>query len=703
MKIFQNLSKFRFYKDLFYKEEFEGDKLVNQIRVYFLFVLLFLAFAKAGFFKNFVVTKSLGFTIVLIAAALLYSVVLYLLYRKNIYHPIIKFISVTIDITLVTLSVYSYKLEPYHEYAQIYYLGRFAILYIFIIFTILRYNFTLSLYSGVLAGVEYYFLVIRDNYMTDLTFSFVGPDKITYYAKFVRSEAILKVVYLVLAGAVLGLLALKVKNLVVGSIVREQEKNELLVENKIFDAINMENKKYLDNINEGLILVDSNFNIHDQHSKSMSKIFETLSIGGRNFVDFIYPDLLEQAGYRKELEKFLTVLFHNTISDDDMIKAINPIVDQKIDFVDKHGEIREKTISATFHRIYNDNNDVEDIMVIFEDRTKIVEAQKELLESRNKHESEVEAIACILKIDPETLRDFVEQSDKILNQIETMIDKLNDTEVLNKLFREVHSIKGLARTFGFRNIADLSHKLEDILVDIRDHNKIIDGKINEQVRDSVDKILYEFYSIKDLNTKFKKFISTSIECRSNERSDTNKLNTFFNTLREMTSNIASKFDKEIELKIENTLTEIPIIDKLKTSIIHLVTNSIDHGIEDNFERLSKSKPTTGTITLRFCKQDNKYIIEVVDDGEGINLKRIKKKAVERNLVAEDSAETLKKAEIIRFMFKPGFSSKDKASEISGRGVGLDVVQDELKQIDGKIYVLTKKDKGTTFKIEVPVV
>jgi two-component system chemotaxis sensor kinase CheA len=385
-----------------------------------------------------------------------------------------------------------------------------------------------------------------------------------------------------------------------------------------------------------------------------------------------------------------------------MIMEINPLVNQTIKLLNQDGAIVKKVISASFYRIFSDENDkVEDVMVIFEDKTKIVKAEKELLESRNKNESEVELVAGILKIDPETLREFVEQSDGILHQVESWKPELSDPEILNKTFREIHSIKGLARTLGFRNIEKTSHSLEEVLVDIRDKRKKITAKTQQVVEERIALIFAEFDKIKDLNLKFKNFINTSIETRSSDRNEYKKLNSFFDTLREMTTDLAKKFDKEIILNIENSILDLPLVDKLKSSIIHLVTNSIDHGIEDNFERLSKSKPVEGKIVLKLDKLNEKYTIEVADDGRGIDFKKIREKAIQKKLIMND-VETLNNSDAIKLMFMPGFSSKDRASEVSGRGVGLDVVKDKLKEIQGKIFVTTRKDLGTTFKIEVPV-
>jgi two-component system chemotaxis sensor kinase CheA len=134
--------------------------------------------------------------------------------------------------------------------------------------------------------------------------------------------------------------------------------------------------------------------------------------------------------------------------------------------------------------------------------------------------------------------------------------------------------------------------------------------------------------------------------------------------------------------------------------MHLIRNAIDHGIEFPEERKKKGKKESGTITLKAYQKGNHVVVELKDDGSGIDTDRVLKKAIEKGLIDEDVE--LKEKEIIDFIFTPGFSTKDVVSEVSGRGVGMDVVKNKLSALGGFAEVETSRNAGTTFMLTLPI-
>jgi two-component system chemotaxis sensor kinase CheA len=178
------------------------------------------------------------------------------------------------------------------------------------------------------------------------------------------------------------------------------------------------------------------------------------------------------------------------------------------------------------------------------------------------------------------------------------------------------------------------------------------------------------------------------------------LQDFLNSLPNMVDLLAHDFEKHVRLEIENSLANIPFLAKIKNPIIHLLRNSVDHGIEDQFERLSRNKNATGKIVLRLSNSGSFYLIEVEDDGSGIDFEKIRKKAIEKKLIEEGNAAPAKER-LIQLIFKPSFSSRDVVTEISGRGYGLDIVKDAAETLQGKIRVQTKKGEGTKITMTIP--
>ena len=180
--------------------------------------------------------------------------------------------------------------------------------------------------------------------------------------------------------------------------------------------------------------------------------------------------------------------------------------------------------------------------------------------------------------------------------------------------------------------------------------------------------------------------------------------TVFNRFPRMIRDIAKDLNKEIELNMSGEETELDrtVIDEIGDPLIHLLRNSCDHGIEASADRKSAGKSDIGKICLRAYQSGNNVIIEVEDDGAGINIEKVKAKAIERGLITKEAAAGLSQQQIVDFLFKPSFSTADKITGLSGRGVGLDVVKTKIEQLGGSVEVETQQGKGSKFIIKLPL-
>ncbi|MDF1524675.1 MAG: chemotaxis protein CheA [bacterium] len=176
----------------------------------------------------------------------------------------------------------------------------------------------------------------------------------------------------------------------------------------------------------------------------------------------------------------------------------------------------------------------------------------------------------------------------------------------------------------------------------------------------------------------------------------------YNRLQRVSKKIAKDLGKKVNLQFVGHETELDkmIMEEMVSPLLHIVRNSLDHGIEDVEVRRSKGKPDTGNIKVSAYQQGNHVILEVEDDGKGIDLVRIKKEAVRRGDVKKDEIYT--EDEVLGFLFKPGFSTKEGVTEISGRGVGMDVVRKELEKVGGAVEIRTTVDKGTRVILTLPI-
>lgn len=178
----------------------------------------------------------------------------------------------------------------------------------------------------------------------------------------------------------------------------------------------------------------------------------------------------------------------------------------------------------------------------------------------------------------------------------------------------------------------------------------------------------------------------------------------FNRFPRMVRDVAQKAGKEVDFIVEGRETELDrtVIEEIGDPLIHLLRNAIDHGIEPPEERVALGKPPQGMVRLKAFHQENQIVITVEDDGKGMDPEKIRQKAVEKGLISADAAARLSERETFNLIFLPGFSTAKIVSDVSGRGVGMDIVRTHIEKINGVIEIETAPGKGTCFTIKLPL-
>lgn len=172
----------------------------------------------------------------------------------------------------------------------------------------------------------------------------------------------------------------------------------------------------------------------------------------------------------------------------------------------------------------------------------------------------------------------------------------------------------------------------------------------------------------------------------------------------MIRDLSKKLDKKMQLFMSGEETELDrtVVDEIGDPLMHLLRNSADHGLESSEVRVQRGKPETGSIFLNAYQEGNNVVIEVGDDGNGIDVEAVKSKAISRGTITAEQAEGMSDKEIIDLLFLPSFSTAQKVSDVSGRGVGLDVVKSKIESLSGEVEVKTKLGEGSTFIIRLPL-
>ena len=178
----------------------------------------------------------------------------------------------------------------------------------------------------------------------------------------------------------------------------------------------------------------------------------------------------------------------------------------------------------------------------------------------------------------------------------------------------------------------------------------------------------------------------------------------FNKLPRLVRDLSKELSKEIELTISGEATELDksIIDELNDPLLHILRNAADHGLESSAERQAAGKPVKGQITITAAREGNHIVITVRDDGRGIDVEKLKQSAIEKGILTESRAGEMTKRELVNIIFEAGFSTAQKITNLSGRGVGLDVVRFNIQKMKGIVEVESELGAGTTFILKIPL-
>jgi len=296
-----------------------------------------------------------------------------------------------------------------------------------------------------------------------------------------------------------------------------------------------------------------------------------------------------------------------------------------------------------------------------------------------------------LKMTP-TLRIESSRIDELLNLVgELVINKSLLLETSQTLVNRYQGVRGVLKPF----LSGL-HELP------LDPQKARNEELNTRLRQYLHDLESTFDQYQEIVQRFNQIASSLQENVTGLRMV--PIQQVFSRFPRLVRDQAQRLGKEIALEIEGVETEIDkgMVDDLFDPLIHILRNSIDHGIEPPQERLAKGKPSQGKILIKAYNEGEHVYIEVSDDGRGIDIEKVKQKAIEKGLISASGASDLSPKEILALIFLPGFSTATEVTELSGRGVGMDVVKKKIEQLGGSVSVFTARDRGTRIQVKLPL-
>ncbi len=418
------------------------------------------------------------------------------------------------------------------------------------------------------------------------------------------------------------------------------------------------------------------------------KVYDILFKPNRNFFESGNEPLL----YIRDLAEHGTIL-QSRLNTEELpaLSAINPYqcyLNWNIVFASEHNK---QQITDMFMFIIDDNDiriEEIDFADVNTDDKALVHAIQETLKSTNRShaaqiKNEIKAKYGVIK----KQMDAVLPEPAIKPELKTEENKTEIADTVKHKLEKVDYVK-----VDIKKLDELLNLIGELVINYSQvQNLIITEQRTEKNQDILNTMETFHRLTKEIQEKVMKVRMLPI-------------GPMFNQFYRFVRDTAQMANKRVKLVLSGTDTELDktLIEKITDPLRHIVRNAIDHGIEESRERNILGKPEEGTIVLSAYHKEGNVVVEIQDDGRGMNPEKILKRAIERNLIAEEDAKNLSQEQITNFIFEPGFSTADTITDLSGRGVGMDVVKNNIEQLRGTVHVLSQSGKGTTIRIIIPL-
>ncbi|MDE2433764.1 MAG: Hpt domain-containing protein [Burkholderiales bacterium] len=473
----------------------------------------------------------------------------------------------------------------------------------------------------------------------------------------------------------------------------------------------------LENMPQGVLTVMPGGVIHPEYSAYMETIFESTDIAGKNLMDLVFSNTTLGSDALSTVD----VAVGSVIGEDSMNYEFNShLLVTEFDKTMANGAV--KSLELSWSPITDDNDVVEKLMLCVRDVTEL----KRLASEAGAQKRELEIIGEILGISQEKFHEFIDSAKKFVAENRDIIQKTpnKDMDAVGLLFRNMHTIKGNARTYGLLNMTNTVHETEQVYDELRkDAEKAWEPDAMLAQLDQVEALLDEYAKINDVKLgrkgpgrrgsveKFlmveKDQVSRALELiKSAKAADseamkaalqevdqtlsligTEKIDHVLAGIIESMPSLAKELGKEppkISIEDHGIVVRTQIVGLLKNVFTHVFRNSMDHGLETAEVREAAGKSAAGHIRLNLGIQGGRLVFKLGDDGRGLAVAKIRQKAIENGVIQASDNPTPE--EIAQLIFASGFSTAEKVTEVSGRGVGMDAVRGFLQREGGDVAI-----------------
>ncbi|MDX1961491.1 MAG: ATP-binding protein [Leptospiraceae bacterium] len=448
-------------------------------------------------------------------------------------------------------------------------------------------------------------------------------------------------------------------------------------------------REVMDNLDEGLFLIQSDLTIGSKYSQALEVILEKSNLGLMKFIETIRDRIPLEKLYK--INDYLELMFQSSIHED-MVNDLNPLRE-----IELHFSENSKYLKFKLRRVMKDNEIIH-LVVTVVDITKSTLLSKEIAKTKEKTQSMMEKMFDVLHVEPAILNDFLDSCKEELNFMESVLkNEYNESylEKMNSIFRSVHSIKGDAALLGLKQLVENAHGFEDKVGSLIEKESLSQNDFVPITIElaSLEEKISEIESIVEKLSNFQKSFGAI---------DSSEL--LLKTIETQIERLVNNSEKKVSFdysEFNHKMVPLKYRKLVKDVLIQLVRNSIDHGIETTEERIASNKSETGKISIESSFGSGYIKLTFKDDGAGLNLEKIQKVALEKKLFPQDQLMKMEKAKLAELIYLPGFSTANVVTTSSGRGIGMDIVKKRVELVKGKVKLKSSKGKFCEFSILLP--
>jgi len=472
----------------------------------------------------------------------------------------------------------------------------------------------------------------------------------------------------------------------------------------------------LGTVREGLFLVDRKGRIGGTQSASLTTLLRLESPAGGTLEELLQP-IVDQKTLHAAT-KYLGLLWKDKVHED-LIESVNPLSQIEVVFSKPRKEVRY--LSFSFRRARDPAQSQSFIFGVVSDVTDRVLLQREVAHVKADSDAQAAALLELLKVDPAQLDGFINSADIGVRKANAMLGSPGkDAQTLRSkvdgVFREMHALKGEAMALGLGAFGRHIHAIEDLLAGLRQREDLSGNEFVPIVVKLGELMDYrsQLIELKNRVGQFRmaqpgaapddeNYTGTETDVISTLETGLRPPSMLPNMLKTLTDTVAVDTNRSVQLVTSGLeLVPAPYAVRIRDICVQMIRNAIVHGIEDRAQRLSGGKPATATINVSFASDDlDHYVLRIEDDGRGLNYEEILDRALRSGLVRPDKAATMKPESVFKLILEPGFTTAETVSVHAGRGVGLNMVSESLRECEGRLSIATKPGVYTRFIMRMP--